>query len=152
MTYDANEIARYVIDRCCNRNRPVTNLKLQKILYLLWLDYYRETGRNLYDNRVEAWEFGPVVPDTYYLYRIYAAGRIRDVPPCDDLQPNRAIKDTDREILDRTIYRCMKRSLGDLIDDTRRPGGAWDRVQRMHGLHARIDRSEMMKEADQKGS
>lgn len=52
--YDADEVAKLVIDVCMDEEKPVTNLKLQKILYFLWIDWYGKMGEYLFDDRMEA--------------------------------------------------------------------------------------------------
>lgn len=54
----------------------ITNLKLQKLLYYaqgLYLGLYDE---KLFDNEIQAWDNGPVIPDVYYHYKEYAKNPI----------------------------------------------------------------------------
>ena len=43
MTYSAVDIAKYIVSYCSGKHRPVSNLKLQKMLYYTWIDYYKKT-------------------------------------------------------------------------------------------------------------
>lgn len=36
MTYTAVDIAKYIVSYCSGKHRPVSNLKLQKMLYYTW--------------------------------------------------------------------------------------------------------------------
>ena len=47
MTYTAVDIAKYIVSYCSGKHRPVSNLKLQKMLYYTWIDYYKKTGTAL---------------------------------------------------------------------------------------------------------
>ena len=40
MAYGAKNIANFVVNYCAQNGSPVTNLKLQKILYYLWIDLF----------------------------------------------------------------------------------------------------------------
>jgi uncharacterized phage-associated protein len=43
----------------------ITNLKLQKILYLAYRDYYGENDKPLIAGEFEAWKYGPVISALY---------------------------------------------------------------------------------------
>jgi uncharacterized phage-associated protein len=64
---NAQEVAKYII-----KSIPVDNLKLQKLLY-----YSQGThlvlndGKPLFPENVEAWDYGPVVPEVYREYRSF---------------------------------------------------------------------------------
>lgn len=64
--YDAVDIARRMVQISIGKGIPMTNLKLQKLLHYAWLDYYRDFRSYLYRNEIQAWPYGPVVPDAYY--------------------------------------------------------------------------------------
>lgn len=59
-------------------NMALSNLKLQKLLYLYYTDYLLSTGKKLFDEPIEAWKFGPVVASVYELYKANGAKRIND--------------------------------------------------------------------------
>ena len=48
----AFEIAKYVITICCLNKKPVTNIKLQMILYRLQLFYLQKTGEKLFYDEI----------------------------------------------------------------------------------------------------
>lgn len=75
---DAEDIARVLIREYIDIGHPITNMKLQKILYYAWIEYYREHNSFLFDDIFYAWRFGPVVKSVYYNYRIYAGNPIKD--------------------------------------------------------------------------
>lgn len=66
--YQAIDIAKYIIGKCTADNQPISNLQLQKILYFLQRKYLKEQGRPLFSDEIQAWQFGPVVPEVYYQY------------------------------------------------------------------------------------
>ena len=72
MVYTAVDIAKYIVSYCAHRQRPISNLKLQKMLYYTWIDYYKKTNNALFLNDICAWQLGPVVPDVYYEFCSYA--------------------------------------------------------------------------------
>ena len=46
----------------------ITNLKLQKILYFAQAYFLSKLSRPLFNENIEAWEYGPVVPTVYRKY------------------------------------------------------------------------------------
>lgn len=54
----------------------LSNLKLQKLLYYLQGFFLSQLGRPLFDEDMEAWNYGPVVPSVYHHYKIFGATSI----------------------------------------------------------------------------
>ncbi len=70
---DAAQVARYIIARDSERPEPdVTQLKLQKLLYLAQANYLAATGYRLFHAPVEAFENGPVVHTVLKEYKSYS--------------------------------------------------------------------------------
>lgn len=71
-TYDACDIAAYIITHEHKSGREISNLRLQKLLYFVQAYIVRTTGAFCFDEDMEAWTYGPVVPSVYYKYDIFA--------------------------------------------------------------------------------
>ncbi len=55
----------------------ITNLKLQKIVYVAYMIYMGLTnGKKLFNNEIQALVYGPTVPNLYNHLKIYGAGII----------------------------------------------------------------------------
>lgn len=121
MCYDALEIAKYVITKCSQAGKPVSNLKLQKLLYFLWIEFFRKTGEALFENDICAWQLGPVVPDVYYEYCSYAG-----IPINGKYLTN--IDRADKNLLDAILEKYMDISAFQLVNRTHVKGGAWDTI------------------------
>lgn len=72
MTNTALEIADYIIKYSVDSDNPINNLKLQQLLYFLWIDYYNNTSIELFQDEFCAWQIGAVIPKVYYAYCQYA--------------------------------------------------------------------------------
>lgn len=48
----------------------MTNLKLNKLLYYAQGVFLARTNNPLFDNNIEAWPHGPVVPEVYHKYKV----------------------------------------------------------------------------------
>jgi uncharacterized phage-associated protein len=76
---DPAQVARYIIALDAQRPEPdVTQLKLQKLLYLAQANYLAATGRRLFAATIEAFDNGPVV---YPVLKEYADYRRLVIAP-----------------------------------------------------------------------
>lgn len=80
MSYNVLDVSQYVIKYSNERDYGISNLKLQKILYFIQAYFLIEKNEPCFDNKIEAWGFGPVIPDAYDKYRQYANS---DIPTED---------------------------------------------------------------------
>lgn len=76
--YDVQLIARYVIHRCTQNERPISNLKLQKILYFVQANFLVGMDKACFPDDIEAWNHGPVVPAVYFKYMIFGSTNMPD--------------------------------------------------------------------------
>lgn len=68
--FDAREISNHILAYCISIGKPITNLRLQKMLYFIWIDFYKESkGKWLFENAFCAWPLGPVITEVYYKYK-----------------------------------------------------------------------------------
>lgn len=70
MSYKATDIAKKII----SLSNPeigdgISNLKLQKLLYYCQGVYLALNNEPLFDEEIEAWQYGPVVPPVYHEYK-----------------------------------------------------------------------------------
>jgi len=61
----AIEVANYFIQKGVEEVRPLTHLKLQKLLYVAYGWYYAQFDKRLFDEVLQAWKYGPVVHSVY---------------------------------------------------------------------------------------
>ncbi len=138
--YDAREIAKLIISECVDEGHPVTNLKLQKILYFMWIDWYRTRQEPLFDNEIQAWHYGPVIPDVYWKYRIFVADPIRKTEEY-------RIPESDARLFRKMTSRYNERSVRDLIAESYREGSPWARMGGDSILYAKISKELMIDES-----
>lgn len=139
--YDALIIARYIIDKCFKEDIPVSNLRLQKLLYFIQLKSYQENNKPLFYNDIAAWQFGPVVPDVYYQYNVYAGTPIL-------LRYNGLVIDkASKNIIDKVITALKHKPIWELVDITHKNGSPWDITVALEGLKAVISPKLIANEA-----
>lgn len=64
---------------------PISNMKLQKLAYFaqgFHAAFYN--GQPLFLESIEAWKYGPVIPELYHKFKIYFAGAIPSTHPYQD--------------------------------------------------------------------
>lgn len=96
--YTCQDIANYFLALCdrLDAGDAITNLKLQKLVYYAQGFYLAITGRRLFNEQLEAWQHGPVVPELYHKYKQYG---FQALEPDQDFQIASIDGDT-RDILD----------------------------------------------------
>ncbi|MDP2247969.1 MAG: DUF4065 domain-containing protein, partial [Nitrosomonadales bacterium] len=65
----AINVARYIIRKFQDAGDPVTNLKLQKLLYYVQGWHLGIYNTPAFEDDFQAWVHGPVVPSTFQEYR-----------------------------------------------------------------------------------
>lgn len=131
--YRAIDLAKYVVKKCINDKCPISNLQLQKILYYIQRDFLKEKNTPAFNDVIEAWQFGPVVPNVYYEYCSFGSRPISW--SLDDYE----IEKNDQNIINPIIE--AKRSLKpwDLVAETHNPEGAWFEIyENGKGIHKEI--------------
>jgi len=82
---NAFRIADYIIAYSHEHGDPVSNLKLQKLLYYAQAWFLALYDERLFDERIEAWVHGPAVPPVYRQYKTWAWQPIAENPDYPDL-------------------------------------------------------------------
>lgn len=121
MMYPALSVAKHIVTYCYQIGRPVSNLKLQKLLYYVWIGYFNCTKDKLFFEEMCAWQLGPVVPTVYYEFCPYAGMPIRQSYAeecCSD----------DISIIDEIVDDYIDHSAGELVSMTHEHGGPWDLI------------------------
>ncbi len=74
--YDVLDVSRYVINYSNEKGYGVSNLKLQKLLYFIQAYFLVEMGTSCFQEPIQAWNFGPVVPKAYHEFKIFGCADI----------------------------------------------------------------------------
>jgi len=134
MTSDGRAVANFVLDYCLSKERPITNLSLQKIVYFCHVRSLVHLNRPLIKQSFEAWRFGPVLE---YLYREFKGFEDNPITGrATRIDPNTGSKQVveyhfDKEtesLLAETVDFYSRISAGDLVRLSHAPGGPWERA------------------------
>jgi uncharacterized phage-associated protein len=107
----AQKVSEYIVSYFSNiATNPIegdlTNLKLQKLLFYTQVFAIKRTGNVLFDDAIEAWDYGPVVPDVYREYKSYGRNVL------DILNPNLLFEPTDKKIIIDEVIKDKGRFTG----------------------------------------
>lgn len=121
----AIDIAKHIIAFCSDQEPsiPISNIKLQKLLYLVFGYYYLDTGKFLFNDTFQAWQYGPAVAEVYDYFCAFAGSHIylSDPPP--------VLPEIVTTAIAPTIKKNMGREVFDLVNETHQPGGAWQKAK-----------------------
>lgn len=76
MPYKPLAIANYFIDRAHMDGQTIDQMKLQKLVYLAHGWHLAIYGEPLIAEKVEAWQYGPVIPSLWREFTRYGSGPI----------------------------------------------------------------------------
>lgn len=123
--YSAIDIARYVINYSWDIDAPLSNLKLQKLLYLIQGNFLRILKRPCFEDDIEAWKYGPVVPTVYSKFKRYGSNNINRIEYIYEFESNKfeAIKkdfkpilsDDEAQIIHEVVLACKDYSANYLV-------------------------------------
>lgn len=101
----------------------MTNLKLNKLVYFAQAVSLRKHGTLLFDDEIQAWDYGPVEPMVYYAFNRFG-GRIIRHPQDDPTASSPRMVEVVREVMES----FGKLTAFDLVRLSHRDGGAWKSV------------------------
>ncbi|MDX6806441.1 Panacea domain-containing protein [Terrihabitans rhizophilus] len=152
--YDAKAVANAILEKSFQEKKPVSPLKLQKLLYYAHGYYSAAAGVPLIDQPFEAWEYGPVVPSLYREFRHCGNSPINSLASdysweLEDFCPVPPVSD-DRKM--RRVIDFVWEAYGDyspieLSEMTHQPDSPWDRTRKKNKGIKNADISQEMIEA-----
>lgn len=117
----AVDVANYLVERW-GSDCPTTIHKLNRLVYLVQAEAIATTGEPLFEDRIEAWQCGPVVPTV-----THAFGERDDTAITEPIEHVEVEPDAAR-LIDSVAGKYGPLPAFDLVSLVRRPGGAWARV------------------------
>ncbi|NWN45913.1 Panacea domain-containing protein [Candidatus Phytoplasma pruni] len=66
------QLSFYLIKQARQKGiQDLTNLKLQKLMFYTYARYLAVHKKVLFDDHIEAWSYGPVIPNLYFTFRVF---------------------------------------------------------------------------------
>lgn len=139
MTIPTFQAARTI---CLLSKWKISNLPLQKLLYLSHMLYLGKFGEPLIDGIFQAWDLGPVEPNLYHKLKAYGGHPIVDIFP-SELLP----EDTDEYKSIQYVYNLLQNApAGKLVAITHNDEGAWAKNYRPSIHNVEISNDDILNE------
>ncbi|HIX01346.1 MAG TPA: DUF4065 domain-containing protein [Candidatus Ligilactobacillus excrementigallinarum] len=85
----AMDCADYIVDEAIKEELSITNLQLQKVLFVLVAQYIKEYNCDYpLDSFFKAYDYGPVIPEVYAEYSSYGSNPIKKVSDHEEFNFN----------------------------------------------------------------
>lgn len=120
----------------------LSNLQLQKMLYMADMIFTGMNGRRLIDEDFEAWDYGPVIPTLYHRCKSFGSKPVPDifwgVGNIDGTPEAEILEDAWRNLRGRTP--------GQLVENTHWEQGAWAKHYAPGARGIKIPTGDMIEE------
>jgi len=111
----ALDVAKYFLYKANSSGDLISNLKLQKLLYYAQAWYLVNFKKEvLFEDAIEAWDLGPVVPSVYHYFKDF-----RHTPIDCDVKSSTIlgkVRGKDREYLDEFYNKFIRYTATDLVN------------------------------------
>lgn len=108
--YSAHQVSIYIINWCYCFRIPITNLRLQKLLYFVQGEYCCAKKERLICEDFYAWQLGPVIPEIYFEFSIFSSSNIPNQKETTD------IAQSELNIINRILNKYKHFSTWDLVE------------------------------------
>ena len=144
MAYDARTIANEFLKIANQSGRKLTNMQLQKLVYIAHGYSLAILHKPLVRQKVEAWRYGPVIPVLYEALRQYGSGYVTEAI---NFLPNEKLSETDHTLM-VTVSNAYSRFSGtQLATMTHRENTPWHEVYNPHAFFNNSDIPDPLIEA-----
>lgn len=134
--YDVLTIADAILKIAKSKGKSLTPMQLVKLTYIAHGWSLGLRNKELFKNRIEAWQYGPVIPDLYHATKSYARSQIpmSVIGEPDDIP----IAHEDREFLEEVFSKYGHLDGISLSYLTHRAGTPWTQVYTPGVRHIQI--------------
>lgn len=132
--YNCFDIAKEFLKLGNKDHIAVSQMKLLKLTYIAHGIHLGLTGQPLFYNRIEAWKFGPVIPDLYHITKVFRSFPI-DIRLLD-IHSNKELSNKYKELI-KAIWDGYKTNTAqELVNKTHQVGSPWHQVynQKKRGI------------------
>ncbi len=139
MPYSAESIANAFIELAAKEGKPLSNMKLQKLLYFAQGHSLSLLGEPIITDEAQAWDYGPVYPEVYHAFKHFGAGSIQkplahpffDPEGGDEHDPWAAPNDPkDRAFLKAVWNAYSNKSAVQLSEMSHVSNGPWEKARK----------------------
>ena len=144
----AGAVANYFLDAGKRDGVPLTHLKLQKLVCIGYGFYIAAYDERLFEERIQAWDLGPVVPELYHEFKRFGYAPITRKATTFDHQNGEfyapRVRDPRALIVLRIVWNLYgKVTATRLVQMTHGSGTPWRNARAKQRYPAEIDDADM---------
>ncbi|KRB57832.1 Panacea domain-containing protein [Flavobacterium sp. Root186] len=140
--YNCFDIAKYFIELAKEEGQGLDPMKLLKLTYISDGWHLGITGKPLFENEIQAWKYGAVIPDLYYAIRMFGKDPVD--PFLLNISAKTPLNEEDKEFL-KKIWNNYKGLSGlQLSALTHEEGSPWSKT--WDGTHDVVIGNDLIKE------
>ena len=125
MPYSAEAVANAFFDIAAANNKQLTNMQLQKLVFLAQGYSLALLERCMFENHIHAWQWGPVIPRLYKKLQQFGSGTVTSRLEAVDS----VAKDSEEYQIVEGVWGAYKDSSGaELSALTHREGSPWSKA------------------------
>ena len=123
--YNPVYVSNNFLIRSFREYKPITAMKLQKMLYFLYRDYLQETCKYLFTERFSTWKYGPVLESVYDTFKDFKTNNITKYGGIPAYSINEKKDISLKKLIDDIWDKCRTHNGIYLSKLTHKEGGAW---------------------------
>ena len=124
--YSGLAIADYFVKKCLEKEIPITNMGVLKMIYFAHGLAYPRLNRKLIKNPFYAWPWGPVEIKTYEKFKKYKDNPIKEESKCCESELNDIQSDSDLVRFLNSLIPLARINPLKLSEMSHVKGGPWD--------------------------
>ena len=114
--YAVLDVCRHTINYSNDMNYGISNLKLQKVIYFIQAFFLISTSEPCFKEKIEAWDFGPVVPEAYREYNQFGSSNIPRVSYIVEFDSEDIWNSTVKRYEDNSICEDDQKRIEEVVD------------------------------------
>lgn len=139
MMYNCFEIAKYFLEVSKKESKGMDPMKLLKLTYIAQGFYLAFFDRPLFSNEIQAWKYGPVIPELYHVIKPFGYNNV-DLRVLE-LHTRKPISAEDKRFLD-SLWDAYKNYSGiELSELTHREDTPWHKCFKTRTESCKINNS-----------
>lgn len=129
MSKSALFISGEILKRGKEQGINISNMSLQKLIFIANGAYLAKTGTPLINEPIEVWQYGPVVKNVYHEFKNYGNSDIKQIPLAHSLAFDKSLDDTANEAIDFVLDIAKELNAIQLSNWSHHPDSPWSKAK-----------------------
>jgi len=130
MSESAIYLSGEILKRAKEKGISISNMALQKLLFIANGAYLAKTGEPLIKEPVEVWGYGPVIKSVYHEFKGYGNSEIRQLPMLYSLTPTKSLNEVANQAIDFALKIGEQLNAIQLSNWTHLPDSPWSKAKK----------------------